>query len=173
MGNKHKHHIRPRHTGGTDAPSNLVELTVVEHAEAHRLLFEEEGRWQDRVAWMGLSGMIGREEVIRQSKSEGGKLGCLRQKGLPRKPHTESHKKAIADSVRGYKHTQKALDLMSIANSPYCYIVIDPNGTEEKIRNLDRFCKENNLATSHMCNIANGINKSTHKGYSVRKISLL
>jgi hypothetical protein len=29
---KHIHHIVPKHMGGTDDPSNLVELTVAEHA---------------------------------------------------------------------------------------------------------------------------------------------
>ena len=51
----HKHHIIPKHMGGTDDPSNLVELTVEEHAEAHRKLFEEHGRWQDELAWKGLA----------------------------------------------------------------------------------------------------------------------
>lgn len=40
---KHKHHIIPRHAGGSDHPDNLVELTVQEHAEAHRLLYEQYG----------------------------------------------------------------------------------------------------------------------------------
>jgi HNH endonuclease/NUMOD3 motif len=52
----HIHHIIPRHAGGSDDPSNLVELTVEEHAEAHRKLFEQHGRWQDRRAWELLSG---------------------------------------------------------------------------------------------------------------------
>jgi len=33
---KHIHHIIPKHMGGTDEESNLVELTVEEHAEAHK-----------------------------------------------------------------------------------------------------------------------------------------
>jgi hypothetical protein len=60
----HKHHIIPRHAGGTDDPSNLVELGIAEHAEAHRILFEEHGRWQDRVAWLSLSGIMKDEERI-------------------------------------------------------------------------------------------------------------
>ena len=51
----HKHHIIPKHMGGTDEPSNLVELTVEQHAETHRLLYEQHGHWQDYSAWMGLS----------------------------------------------------------------------------------------------------------------------
>lgn len=59
---KHTHHIIPRHNGGTDDPSNLVELTIEEHAEAHRILYETHGRWQDYVAWRGLLGLITEEE---------------------------------------------------------------------------------------------------------------
>jgi|LakMenE18May11ns_1017448.scaffolds.fasta_scaffold9575707_2 hypothetical protein len=55
---KHIHHIVPKHVGGTDDSTNLVELTVEEHAEAHRLLWEQYGRWQDKIAWKTLSGQI-------------------------------------------------------------------------------------------------------------------
>lgn len=54
----HMHHIIPRHAGGIDEPSNLVRLTIAEHAEAHKLLYEQHGRWQDYYAWQGLSGQI-------------------------------------------------------------------------------------------------------------------
>ncbi len=50
--------------GGSDDPSNLIELTVEEHAEAHRKLWEEHGRWQDKLAWQGLAGIIGHEEAV-------------------------------------------------------------------------------------------------------------
>ena len=39
----HVHHIIPKHMGGTDDPSNLTQLTIEEHAEAHRILYEEHG----------------------------------------------------------------------------------------------------------------------------------
>ena len=39
--------------GGTDEPSNLVELTVEEHAEAHRVLWEKYGKKEDELAWKG------------------------------------------------------------------------------------------------------------------------
>ena len=38
---KHTHHIIPKHVGGTDDPSNLIEHSIEEHAEAHRLLYKQ------------------------------------------------------------------------------------------------------------------------------------
>lgn len=62
---KHKHHIIPRHMGGSDDPSNLIELSVAEHAEAHRLLFEQYKNQKDYIAWQALSGLISKEEARR------------------------------------------------------------------------------------------------------------
>ena len=59
--------------GGSDESSNLVELTVAEHAEAHRLLFEQYGHEEDLIAWRGLSGIINHEEAVRLAQSLGGK----------------------------------------------------------------------------------------------------
>ena len=49
--------------GGSNDPSNLVELTVEEHAEAHRILWEKHGKWQDKIAWKTLSGQISIQEA--------------------------------------------------------------------------------------------------------------
>ena len=32
----HKHHIIPRHAGGTDDSSNIVLLTIEQHAKEHK-----------------------------------------------------------------------------------------------------------------------------------------
>ena len=69
----HKHHIIPKHMGGTNDPLNLVELTIEEHAEAHRLLYEKHGHTQDKVAWLGLAGIMPYEEIIYTLLSEGKK----------------------------------------------------------------------------------------------------
>ena len=52
--------------GGTDDPSNLVKLTVAEHAEAHRKLYEEHGDFRDKLAYQGLLGIVGREEIVQK-----------------------------------------------------------------------------------------------------------
>jgi hypothetical protein len=53
--------------GGTDDPSNLIQLTVEEHAEAHRKLYEEHGNEYDRIAWQCLSGQINSMEATIQA----------------------------------------------------------------------------------------------------------
>lgn len=70
----HRHHKIPKHAGGTDDPSNIVELTIEEHADAHRKLYEQYGRWQDYLAWKGLTGEISEAETIK-TKLRLGQLG--------------------------------------------------------------------------------------------------
>lgn len=64
--NLHKHHIIPKHAGGTNDPDNLVELTVEEHAEAHRLLWLQYGRKADLMAWRLISGNTHEKEQLRK-----------------------------------------------------------------------------------------------------------
>jgi hypothetical protein len=96
----HNHHIIPRHAGGTDTPDNIVSLTVAEHAEAHHKLYEEYGRWQDKLAWNALSGHIGKEEIIKEKLIQSGKLA----KGRKATPET---RKKISDGSRGRKFTEE------------------------------------------------------------------
>lgn len=131
----HLHHIIPKHMGGTDNPSNLVKLTVGEHAEAHRKLYEKYGHWQDKLAWEGLIGMLSNEECIKRAISEGGRKGALianvKRKGIKYK------KKYKRRFVRDY----------SGKNNPCAktYMIIYPNGEEEIIKCLKEWCKNNNI----------------------------
>ena len=87
----HIHHIKPKHMGGSDDPSNLIERTVAQHAEDHRLLFVKYGHWQDEVAWKGLAGLITHEEAARLA-SQNANLG---------KKHTEKTKKKQSEKKKG------------------------------------------------------------------------
>jgi len=97
----HKHHIIPRHIGGSDDPSNLIELTVEDHAIAHRHLWKMYGRKEDKIAWLCLSKRIDKEDFIRQRCSLGGS-----------KPQTEEAKIKISKSskaraMRGNYHGEE------------------------------------------------------------------
>ena len=63
----HNHHIVPRHMGGSDSPENLIRLTVEEHAQAHKDLYDLHGLWQDYIAWKALSGQITMTEASRMA----------------------------------------------------------------------------------------------------------
>lgn len=60
---KHKHHIVPRYKGGSDDPSNLVEVSVTQHAMWHFCNYQLWGNWEDHLAYRALSGHIGKEEI--------------------------------------------------------------------------------------------------------------
>jgi hypothetical protein len=117
---KHLHHILPRHMGGSNDPSNLVELTVEEHAQAHRKLYEEHGRLQDKRAWLGLAKIMTGEEIIKEiltspkseehkrkiSEAHKGKakpwlIGTRNGAGNAGKPKSEEHKKKISEAHIG------------------------------------------------------------------------
>ena len=67
--------------GGTDDPSNLMEVSVEEHAELHFSLYLEHGCWEDYIAALSLGGIMDREEVVSTLLSEAGKKGGARGKG--------------------------------------------------------------------------------------------
>lgn len=94
---KHTHHIIPRHMGGSDDPSNLIELTIEEHADAHRLLYEQHGHWQDKVAWQGLLGLIGHEEIMREMYDARKGAGNF----FYGKKHSEESKRKMSESKKG------------------------------------------------------------------------
>jgi len=72
--------------GGSDDPSNLIELTVEEHAQAHLDLYEEHGYVQDLVAHRMLLGQIDKAEAI---------------KTLQKAPKSEAWKKKKSKQMTG------------------------------------------------------------------------
>lgn len=52
--------------GGGDEEENIVELTIEEHAEAHRILWEQHGFREDYIAWKALSGQMTMPEIRRE-----------------------------------------------------------------------------------------------------------
>jgi hypothetical protein len=98
----HNHHIIPRHAGGSDDPSNIVRLTVEEHAEAHRILYETYGRIEDKIAWKMLSG--------KTSETEADFHELYRQAGLQSRGRhmSEEAREKISKANRGRKRPDVA-----------------------------------------------------------------
>lgn len=95
----HKHHIIPEHMGGTNDPSNLVEVTVEKHAELHKQLWEDLGCEEDYIAWRCLSGQISNQEAIREAI----RLARRNTRGIKRGPLSEEAKRNISESKKGKK----------------------------------------------------------------------
>jgi len=80
--------------GGDDNPTNLIELTIEEHAEAHRVLYEQYGKVEDKIAYLGLLKLIGQEEMLLEKSRLGGKGN----KGIPK---TAEHRSKISLNAAG------------------------------------------------------------------------
>jgi hypothetical protein len=127
-----KHHIIPKYAGGSDDPSNIEEITVDEHADRHRILFEKHGNWQDFVAWKGLLKLITSNECSKIAMVEGGKKGNL------------------VTNKRFPKGTRKSWGLgKSISHRPgkqnysaKTYKILCPDGTSVLTECLTTFCKD-------------------------------
>lgn len=77
-----RHHIIPKHSGGTNIKSNLIRLSIRQHCLAHFILFRMNGHLGDKLAYLMKSGQTdegnklrvqlslatGRDEFIRKSR---------------------------------------------------------------------------------------------------------
>ena len=79
--------------GGTDDPSNLVEVTVDQHAELHFALYLEHGKLEDYLAAKSLVNQLD-EDAFYAKAVLGGRIST--NKG---KPKTEEHKRKLSLSV--------------------------------------------------------------------------
>lgn len=106
---KHKHHIIPRHMGGTDDSSNIIELTVEEHALAHLKLYEQHKKNEDFVAYHMLSGQSRLDPVFRKAYcSLGGKSQGTRN---AESGHMTKIQKLSDPALAGKKGGKKTIEL--------------------------------------------------------------
>lgn len=94
-------------------------------------------------------------------------------KAAMRKPHrsvpkTEAHKAAISASHKGKTHTPETCEKLSSAcHFTKKWIITFPDGHEETITNLNKFCNDHGFSQGNMCKTLDG--KRTHKGFRVRR----
>ena len=78
----HKHRIKPGHMGGEYIEGNIISVAVTQcdkqtanHAMWHFANYQLWGKEEDRLAWKGLAGFLGKEEVIFEMMEEGRRRG--------------------------------------------------------------------------------------------------
>lgn len=106
----HVHHIIPRHAGGTDDPSNLIRITVAEHADAHKKLWEEHGRLQDKMAWLMLSGKTEEAEQARIAITKTPEFRQKISKAMTGKVRTDEHRANLSKALTGKKLSDTTKD---------------------------------------------------------------
>jgi hypothetical protein len=109
----HKHHIVPKHQGGTDDPSNLIKVNIAMHAFMHKMLYEEHHNPYDLIAYKVLSHNMTFEEArIEASKVE---YKGLTKEQIERSVATRRANGSFAsekNSMYGKKHTIESIELM-------------------------------------------------------------
>jgi len=65
--------------GGSDDPENLVRLTIQEHAEAHKKLWETYNKEEDRIAWKMLSGQISPYQATMEAIKNSSRKTCIKR----------------------------------------------------------------------------------------------
>jgi hypothetical protein len=177
----HKHHIHYKSRGGSDDPSNLIELDFIEHARLHALDFINGGPMFDcrHEGWPYLETHL-REQV----RQELGKRTALRNKednpvlkdgalekalssrrsyqGEQNPYYGKSHSPAVKEKI---KQARKTIN-PSRASLPL--ILIHPDGEEEWFPSAREACQKHNLSEGNLCGVVNG--KVPHtKGFKARR----
>ena len=155
---KHKHHLIPRHMGGSNDPSNLIELTPEDHAQAHRKLWEQYGRWQDYYAWQGLAGYSKGNKHIKKVLSEAGKRGAYLSNLSWKDPKVREKRLA---GIR--KQNRKGEN----NNNAKTYTITTPMGKTIKVKSLKTWTESKGF--NHNSFWASTIGrKKSFKGYTAR-----
>ena len=162
---KHKHHIIPRHRGGTDDPSNLVEVTPIQHAMFHYCEWKLWGNMKDFCAYKMILGDVknpefrrARNEAFRDIILEGG-----------RKWRKRNPDKVKENGIKGNKVQREKFEKEGRTIAEQRWIVTTPQGETLNVTNLKKFCRDNNLLPNKMCEVAKGMWKQ-HRGYSCKKL---
>lgn len=149
----HKHHIIPRHAGGSNDPSNLLKCNIAMHAFMHQLRYQEEKEEYDRLAYLGLSKQITTAELHRAARVHSNKT---------REFSKESRKKLsdFRKTITGKDHPRaKPVNIYDFKTD----LLIAENVL------MSDYAKENNLCSGHLNKTAKGKYKH-HKGVYARYI---
>ena len=149
----------PKHLGGNNDPDNLVEVTIEEHAEIHRCLWLYGGRWQDEIAWRMLSGQINSDQARRMAVSRA---------NTGRVPWHKGTKGLLVSTRKGIKRPLEQVK-KGVEKTSRWWRIIDPQGVSYIIKNMSKFCIDNNLDRPNMSRVAKG-QRLHHKNWKCEKL---
>lgn len=165
---KHKHHIIPKHRGGTDEPSNLVEVTPTQHAMFHYCEWKLWGKVQDFCAYKMILGDVNTPEFRKAASMRG--IEEIKRKMKEEEGFREKWKKdRLKGSITGNKAQREKFEKEGRTIAEQKWIVTTPKGKTLEVSNLKKFCRENNLLPNKMCEVGKGKWKQ-HRGYTCERL---
>lgn len=114
----------------------------------------------------GGQGMSGHRWDQEQIKNNSGKNNCRFGTHL-----SKEVKNKISKAQLGIPRPKESIIKRTITRSKE-WLIIFPNKEKQKIKNLNQFCRENNLNQSHMVQVAKG-NYTNHKGFKCKNLNPL
>jgi hypothetical protein len=177
----HKHHIHYKSQGGSDDPSNLVELDFIEHARLHALDFVSGGPMFDcrHEGWPYLEGDLRdrvKQELSRRTRLRNFEDNPVHREGAIEKSMSSRRSyEGEANPFYGKSHLSETRERMRLAREninpsrrSLPIILIHPDGTEEWFPSAVEACKKHNLSKGNLCGVVNG--KVPHtKGFRARR----
>jgi len=173
--------------GGNDDPSNIVELTVEEHAQAHYELWEKYGKNEDLLAYKGLKKLISKEEILREVCSHKGKnnpmygkkgkdnpnygkkrsMECRKKQSNALKKYCQNRSEEHTKNLRAacYNESTNKKRVEGIAKE---WEITFPDGNKKIIHNMKKWCDENGFSKSSVSGAARSGKR--HKDHVFRKI---
>ena len=156
--------------GGSDDPSNIIELSIEEHANAHYDLWIKYNKKEDLLAYLGLKKLISKEEILKElcshKKENNPNYGKIGEKSPNYgKKRTDEQKQKISEALKEYsknRSEQHKENLKTTWNKDNFFKergnkvakkwkIIYPDGKEIIITNISEWCKTNSFPKSSVC----------------------
>ena len=156
-----QHHIIIKRDGKRYRTSRTIPLTIEQHANRHKRVYDKFGFWEDKLAWEIMTGRIGTDDKIKKRNE----YLSMARKGVPL---SEQHKENIRQAAIGRKHppSQKIKVAKKMSRK---HEITDPEGNVFVVDNLNEFCRSNGLDQGNMSKVSLGYIKQS-KGYKCRKL---
>jgi hypothetical protein len=121
---KHRHHLKPKHRGGTD-DDGIVEVSVIRHAMFHWCEWKLHGHWQDKLAWQALTKQIGLAQISEEVKRQRYAKLSANVSGVPK---SEAHKKATGRANKRAYAKEEVRERCRVAKAAKMKAVVCSNG---------------------------------------------
>ena len=170
----HRHHITPKHAGGTDDTSNILKCNVAMHAFMHEQRYRDVGDEYDRLAAAGLRGYMSEQELhIAKARESGYRSLPALHAANKRNNHYERlgsiGGKAATSNTERHRERSKKGGAVRGEQMRNTYEVTHPSGKAEIVTNLKEFCETYDLNLIAMHTVGRGLRKR-HKQFGNRRL---